>query len=93
MGEQSRSARRNEKRHGSGNGRWKEQANRFKSGRLTHLIEQEVVTDAFSNNEADAQEIERVKIGSNKICNRGDLAKEKMVFSEELSRAIFAMWS
>ena len=31
----------------------------------THISEKEVVTDAFSNNEADTQDIERVKIGSN----------------------------
>ena len=47
----------------------------------TQLSEQEVITDAFSNNEADTQEIERVKIGSNKICIREDLAKEKVVFT------------
>ena len=45
----------------------------------------------FSNNEANTQEIERVQIGSNKICIREDLAKEKMVFSKESSRAIFEM--
>ena len=43
----------------------------------THLIEQEVVTDALLKNEANTQEIERVKIGSNKICIREDLAKRK----------------
>ena len=45
----------------------------------THLTEQEVITVAFSNNETNAQEIERVKIGSNKICIREDLAEAKMV--------------
>ena len=55
----------------------------------THLSEKEVVKDAFSNNEANTQDIERVKVGSNKICIREDLAKEKMVFSRETSRAIF----
>ena len=57
----------------------------------THLSEQEVIADAFSNNEANTQEIERVKIGSNKTCVREDLAKEKMVFSRESSRAVFEM--
>ena len=57
----------------------------------THLSKQEVITDAFSNNEVDTQEIEQVKIGSNKICIREDPAKDKMVFSEESSRAIFEM--
>ena len=70
------SARRYETRHGSG----------------THLSEKGVITDAFSNNEANTQDIERVKIGPNNICIREDLAKEKMVFSKESSRAIFEMW-
>ena len=56
----------------------------------SHLTEK-ALTDAFSNNEANTQEIERVKIGSNKICIREDLANEKMVFSKESSRAIFEM--
>ena len=56
-----------------------------------HLSEQKVVTNALLKNEANTQEIERVKIGSNKICIREDLAKDKMVFSEESSRAIFEM--
>ena len=30
-----------------------------------HLSEEEVITDVFSNNETNTQEIERVKIGSN----------------------------
>ena len=58
---------------------------------LTHLTEKEAFTDAFSNNEAKTEEIERIRIGSNKICIREDLAKEKMVFSKESSRAIFEM--
>ena len=57
----------------------------------THLSEQEAITDAFSNNEANTQEIERVKNGSNKICIREDPAEEKMVFSKESSRAVFEM--
>ena len=57
----------------------------------THLSEQEVITDAPSNNEANTQEIERVKIGSNTICILEDLAKEKMVFNKESSRAVFEM--
>ena len=35
--------------------------------------------------------IERVKIGSNKICIREDLAKEHMMFSKESSQAVFEM--
>ena len=57
----------------------------------TGLSGQEVTTDALLKNEANTQEIERVKIGSNKICIREDLAKDKMTFSEESSRAIFEM--
>ena len=56
-----------------------------------HLSELEVIRDVLSNNEANTQELERVKIGSNKICFREDLAKEKMVFSKESSRAVFEM--
>ena len=52
---------------------------------LISVKRKEVITDAFSNNEASTQDIERVKIGSKK------LAKEKMVFSKESSRAIFEM--
>ena len=61
----------------------------------THPREQEVITDAFSNDEANTQEIERVKIGSNKSCIREDPVTENMVFSRESSRAVFemAMWS
>ena len=57
----------------------------------THLGDKEVITDAFSNNEATNQVNERVKIGSHKICIREHLAKEKMVFSQESSQAIFEM--
>ena len=56
-----------------------------------HLSEQEVVTDALFKNGAKTQELERVNIGSNKICIREDLAEDKMVFSEESTRAIFEM--
>ena len=35
--------------------------------------------------------IERIKVGSKKICTREDLAKEEMVFSQESSQAIFEM--
>ena len=54
-----------------------------------HLSGRQVSADAFSKNE-DVQEeraetntkvIERIKCGSNKICIREDLAKEKMVLS------------
>ena len=57
----------------------------------THLSEQVVITDAFPNNEANTQEIERVKNGSNKICIREDPFTDKIAFSEESSRAVFEM--
>ena len=55
----------------------------------TRLSEQGVITCVFSNDEVNTQEIERVKIGWNKICIREDLAKVKIVFSKESSCAIF----
>ena len=41
--------------------------------------------------DTNTEDIERIKIGSNKVCIREDLAKEKMVFSKESSQAIFEM--
>ena len=49
----------------------------------THLTEKEELTDT------NTIEIGRIKIGSNNICIREDLAKEKMVFGKESSQAIF----
>ena len=54
-------------------------------------------TDTFSHAGAVKEEIaekntdvmERINIGSNKICTREDLAKENMMFSQESSQAIF----
>ena len=57
----------------------------------TELSGQEVTTDALLKNEANTQEIERVKTGSIKIYIRADLAKDKTIFSEESSLAIFGM--
>ena len=57
----------------------------------THLTQKEAFTDAFPNNVSNTQDIERVKIGSVKICIREDLVKEKMVFSKESSHATFEM--
>ena len=55
----------------------------------TDLSGQEVTANALVKNEANTQEIERVKIGSNNICIREDLVKDKRIFSEESSRAVF----
>ena len=51
----------------------------------THLTVKEELTDTKK------KAIERIKIGSNKICIQEDLAKEKMVFSKESRQAIFNM--
>ena len=65
----------------------------------THLGDKEVSTNALLENEAVKEELtdtntkasESVTTGSNKICVREDLAKEKMVFNQESSQAIFEM--
>ena len=51
----------------------------------THLTLKEELTDT------NTKAIERIKIGSNKICIQEDLANEKMMFSTESSQAIFNM--
>ena len=53
------------------------------------LVKNEVVKEAFTDTNTKA--IERIKIGSCKICICEDLAKEKMVFSQESSQVIFDM--
>ena len=65
----------------------------------THLSDKKVSTNAPVKNEAlkkeftdtNTEAIERIQIGSNKLCIREDLAKEKMVLSQESSQAIFEM--
>ena len=54
--------------------------------------------EAFLENEVVEEDSHRIQkslkgsqIGSNKICLREDLAKEKVVFSQESSQAIFEM--
>ena len=46
---------------------------------------------AILQDEANTHEINRVKTGSNKISIRNDSAKNKIIFSEESSRAFFEM--
>ena len=60
-----------------------------------HLSGQEVATDAIVKEEANAQEIERVKIGSNDICIREDLPKTRwcLVNSHAVLSSKWAMWS
>ena len=56
----------------------------------THaLLKDENVKEEIA--ETNTEAIERVKIGSNKICIRQDLAKGKMVFGLESSQAIIDM--
>ena len=63
------------------------------------FLKQEVITNTLSQAEAVKEEIaeknteviERIRIGSNKICVREDLAKENMMFSQESNHAIFEM--
>ena len=57
----------------------------------TDLKVQEVAQNALGQDEANTQEFNWEKIGSNKISIRNDLAKDKMIFSEESSRAFFEM--
>ena len=52
---------------------------------------QEIAQNALGHDEANTQAINRVKIGSNKISIRNDLVKDKMIISEESSRATFEM--
>ena len=77
------------KRHGSGS----RAISKVDVG--THLIEHQVITDAFSNHEANAQEFERVKIGSNKMCVREDLPKKRWCSAKNLAVPFskWAMWS
>ena len=60
------------------------------------ISEKEDITDMVSQieavkEEANTEVIERIKIGSNKLCIREDVAKENMMFSQESSQAIFDM--
>ena len=55
------------------------------------LAPSEAVTGEEAPTDTNTKEIERIKIGSNKICIREDQAKEKMVFSKETSHAISEM--
>ena len=95
LGKQGRSARRPEADQVPGN---RKQSN-SKMDVDTHLSDTDVSTNAFLQNEAVKEEltdtntkaIERVKIGSNNICIREDLANVKTVFSQESSQAIFEM--
>ena len=49
----------------------------------TRFVKEENVT------ETNTKDIERIKMGSNKICVRNDLRIKKIMFSEESSQAIF----
>ena len=53
------------------------------------LLKNEAVKEEVT--ETNTKTIERIISGSNKICIREDLAKEKMMFSQESRQAIFEM--
>ena len=60
------------------------------------VLKKEDITDMASQieavkEEANAEVMERIKIGSNKICIRSDLAKNNMMFSQESCQAIVEM--
>ena len=59
----------------------------------SHLSEQEVITDAFSKNDANTQKVERVKIGSNKICLPEDLVADKIGVRQRVQPCRFAKWA
>ena len=57
------------------------------------VLNKEDITDMVSQieavkEEANTEVMERIKIGSNKICIRDDLAKKNMMFSQECSMPI-----
>ena len=56
---------------------------------MNALLESEAVKEEIAETSTTA--IERIKIGSNKICIGEDLAKVNMMFSQESSQAIFEM--
>ena len=53
------------------------------------LLENEVAEEELTD--ANTKVIERIKIGSDNICIREDLAKEKVVFDHESRQALFEM--
>ena len=60
------------------------------------VLKKEDITDMVSQIEAVKEEantgvMERIKIGSNNICIRSDLAKKNMMFSQESCQAIIEM--
>ena len=60
------------------------------------VVKKEDITDTISQTEAVKEEasteaIDKIKIGSNKICIRNDLAKKNMMFSPESCQAIMDM--
>ena len=60
------------------------------------VLKEEDITDMVSQieavkEEANTEVMERMKIGSNKMCSRSDLAKKNMMFSQESCQAIVEM--
>ena len=99
MGEQGRSARRLETHRRSGPGHQETGAYHFshECGYLSqwqrgrHRCTREERRCQRRTHRYECKGHERMKFGSHKICIREDLAKEKMVFSQESSQAIFEM--
>ena len=56
---------------------------------LQALLKDENVKEEIA--ETNTEDIDKIKMGSNKICIRDDVAKENMVFSQECSQAVFNM--
>ena len=52
---------------------------------VTHLDDDDIVTNTLPSDDAKNQVVERVKTGSNKICIREDLTKENVVRHGERS--------
>ena len=60
------------------------------------VLKKEDITDMVSQieaveEEANTEVMERIKIGSNNICIRNDLAKKDMMFSQESCQVIIEM--
>ena len=89
LGKQGRNARRLETHHRSGPSFGTPEAIHFSNGRGCEFLKNEAVKEELTD--INTKAIGRIKIGSNKISLREDLAQEKMLFSQEPSDAMFEM--
>ena len=53
-----------------------------------HTVDVDVTTSTFPSEDANNQIIERIEVGSKKICIREDPVKESMEFSQESTQAV-----